>query len=72
MGTMKDPSPQELADTWNQLAGDQIDPDALASLVAAIRHWPTGRLATGAGRRGPTIVVSWQKVSGSTYVTMRS
>ena len=71
MGTMRDPSPQDLADTWTQLAGDQIDPDALASLVAAIQHWPTGRLATGADRLGPTIIVSWQRISGFTFVTMR-
>ena len=68
---MKDPSPQDLAQAWGQLAGDAIDPDALASLVAAIRNWPTGRLATGAGRSGPSIVVSWQRVGSSVYVTLR-
>lgn len=71
MGTIKDPSSQDLSDAWNQLTGDAIDQDALASLLAAIRHWPTGRLATGAGRRGPAVIVSWQWVSGSVYVTMR-
>ncbi len=71
MGTMKDPSPQDLADSWSQLAGDEMEPKALATLVAAIHHWPTGRLATGAGRSGPAIIVSWQKVGGSTYVTIR-
>jgi hypothetical protein len=68
---MKDPSPQDIADAWSQLAGDEIGADALASLVAAIRHWPTGRLATGAGRPGPAIVVSWQRVGSSVYVTLR-
>ena len=70
MGTMKDPSPQDLAKCWKELAGDEIDAETLASLVAAIRQWPTGRLATAAGRKSPAIIVSWQKVDGSMYVTM--
>ena len=71
MGTMKDPSPQDLAKCWKELAGDEIDAETLASLVAAIRQWPTGRLATAAGRKSPAIIVSWQKVDGSMYVAMR-
>jgi hypothetical protein len=71
MGTMKNPSPVELANFWNNLAGDEMDRDALASLVASIRSWPTGRLATGLEHLGKPLIVSWQLVSGSTYVTMQ-
>ena len=71
MGTMKDPSPDELARDWKRLAGKQIDPDILASLVASIQSWSTGRLATGTERHGKPIVVSWQRVGGSIYVTFR-
>ena len=67
VGTMQDPTPKDLADAWHQLTGSKIDPDLLASLVAAIRAWPTGRLATGAR----PIIVSWQRVAGSVYVTIR-
>jgi hypothetical protein len=68
---MKNPAPQDLADCWHQHSGDAIDAEALASLVAAIRLWPTGRLATETRQRGPAIIVSWQYVNGSAYVTMR-
>jgi len=68
---MQDPSPDELAKAWKRLSGKQIDPDRLASLVAAIKSWSTGRLATGAERLGKPIVVSWQRVGGSIYVTFR-
>jgi hypothetical protein len=71
VGTMRNPSPDDLARDWRQLAGDEIDRDDLASLVSAIRCWPTGRLATGAERHGKPVVVSWQWVGGSVYVTMR-
>jgi hypothetical protein len=68
---MKDPSPQDLANCWSQLAREELDAELLASLSAAIRRWPTGRLATATFARGPARVVSWQYVSGSVYVTMR-
>jgi hypothetical protein len=71
VGTMKNPAPVELAKYWERLAGKQIDPDTLASLVAAIHSWSTGRLATGAERVGKPIVVSWQRVGGSIFVTFR-
>jgi hypothetical protein len=71
VSTMQNPSPDDLANVWKQLAGSRIDPDILGSLVAAIRSWPTGRLATGAERQGKPIVVSWQRVDRSVYVTMR-
>ncbi len=71
MDTMQDPSPDELARDWKRLAGEQIDPVTLASLVAAIQRWSTGRLATGAERVGKPIVVSWQLVGGSIFVTFR-
>ena len=71
MDTMQDPSPDKLARAWERLAGKPIDPDTLASLVAAIHSWSTGRLATGAERVGKPIVVSWQRVGGSIYVTFR-
>jgi len=71
VATMQDPSPDELARDWKRLAGKPIDPDTLASLVAAIHRWSTGRLATGAERVGKPIVVSWQRVGGSIYVTFR-
>jgi hypothetical protein len=62
---MQDPSPDDLADAWKRLVRARIGRDRLASLVAAIRLWPTGRLAVGG------IVVSWQRVRGSVYVTLR-
>jgi hypothetical protein len=68
---MKNPASVELAKVWEQLAGNKIDPDLLASLVAAIQNWSTGRLATGDNRHGKSIVVSWQWVGGSVYVTFR-
>ena len=71
VGTMQNPSPDELARAWDRLAGKQIDPALLASLVAAIENWSTGRLATGAERQGKPIVVSWQRVGGSIYVTFQ-
>lgn len=67
--TLKDPTPKELADAWRALMRDEIDTHRINSLVAAIRSWPTGRLAS-AGR--PHVVVSWQRVGGPSYVTMRS
>jgi len=69
--TMQDPSPDKLAREWERLAGKQIDPALLASLVAAIHSWSTGRLATGAEWVGKPIVVSWQRVGGSIFVTFR-
>ena len=71
MGTMKNPSPADLAKVCKNLAGYEMDSDALASLVASIRSWPTGRLATGLERLGKPLIVSWQAVGGSTYVTLR-
>jgi hypothetical protein len=71
MDTMKNPSPVELAHVWKHLAGCEMDPDAAACLAASIRSWPTGRLATGAERHGNPVIVSWQAVGGSTYVTLR-
>jgi hypothetical protein len=69
---MQNPSADALAKAWEQLAGNPINPDALAALVAAIKRLPTGRLATGAERRGkPPVIVSWQRVGGSTFVTFR-
>ncbi len=65
MGTMQDPRPDDLADAWKRRAGAEIGRDRLASLVAAIRLWPTGRLSIGG------IVVSWQRVGRSVYVTLR-
>jgi hypothetical protein len=62
---MQDPSPDDLADAWRRLTGAEIKRDRLASLVAAVRLWPTGRLAVGG------VVVSWQRVGGSDYVTLR-
>jgi hypothetical protein len=71
MGTMKNPSPADLAGALNGLAEYEMGPDALASLVASIRSWPTGRLATGTERHGAPVIVSWQAIGGSTYVTLR-
>jgi len=71
VGTMQNPSPDELAKEWDRVAKNKIDPDSLASLVAAIENWATGRLGTGAERHGKPIVVSWQRVGGSTYVTFQ-
>jgi len=68
---MQNPSPNELAREWDRLAGKPIDPDSLTSLAAAIQSWSTGRLATGAERQGKPIVVSWQRVGGSIYVTFQ-
>jgi hypothetical protein len=68
---MRDPSLDDLANDWRRLAGDRIDPGLLASMLAAIQIWPEGRLATGAGRQGKPIVVSWRRVRGSAYVTIR-
>jgi hypothetical protein len=63
--TTQDPSPDDLADAWRRLVRAKIGRDRLASLVAAIRLWPTGRLDVEG------IVVSWQRVRGSVYVTLR-
>ena len=71
MGTMKNPSPDDLACALNSLAGYEMGPETLACLVASIRSWPTGRLATGLERLGKPLIVSWQAVGGSTYVTLR-
>lgn len=68
---MHNPSPQQLARACERVARSQADPAVLASLVAAIRDWPTGRLGTGAERNGKAIVVSWQRVEASTYVTVQ-
>ena len=50
--------PQQLARACERVARTQADPAALASLVAAIRDWPTGRLGTGIERNGEAIMVS--------------
>jgi hypothetical protein len=71
VGTLRDPTPDEVADGWQTLTGQGLSPETLESLLAAIRHWPTGRLATGAERKGHPVIVSWQRVSGSVYVTLR-
>jgi hypothetical protein len=70
MDTMKNPSTVELAHVWKRLVGCEMDSDAAASLAASIRSWPTGRQATGAGHSN-LVIVSWQTIGGSTYVTMR-
>jgi hypothetical protein len=68
---MQDPSPDDLAKEWTQIAGTPIDSDALASLTGAIEAWSSGRLATGSERSGKPVIVSWQRVGGSTYITFR-
>jgi hypothetical protein len=68
---MRDPSLDDLTNAWWHLAWDQIDMDLLASMIAVIRIWPSGRLATGSGRHGKPIVISWERVGGSVYVTMK-
>ena len=56
--------------SWKRLAGKQIDPDALASLVAASIVGP--RVDSPPVLSGwQPIVVSWQRVGGSIYVTFR-
>jgi hypothetical protein len=62
---MQDPSADDLAHAWRRLAKAEIGRDHEASLVAAVRLWPTGRLAISG------IVVSWQRVGGAVYVTLR-
>jgi hypothetical protein len=71
VATMQEPSPDELAREWKRLTGRLIDPEGLASLVAAIESWSTGRLATSTERHGKPIVLSWQRVDGSIFVTFR-